>query len=153
MTYFHQTKDAALEAAQVYESHWHTRASFVPNNGWVIVLTPRTAEVFQWPLAPMLDLVEIDLTSWARLHRKPEGYKRMAPVMDRAAVESKREPGAGPSPAGATGKVWAIADEMHKAGALTRADRSRVIAACQQAGINESTAATQWAKWAKARGI
>lgn len=92
MTYFHQTKDAALEAAQVYESHWHTRASFVPNNGWVIVLSPRTAEVFQWPLAPLLDLVEVDLTAWARLHRKPAGYKRMAPVMDRP--RAQREPGA-----------------------------------------------------------
>lgn len=98
MSYFHQTKEAALVAAQVYESHWHTRASFVPNNGWVIVLSPRTAEVFQWPLAPLLDRVEIDLTAWSRLYRKPSGYKPMAPSVSAAPRRAAAPPPPPPPP-------------------------------------------------------
>lgn len=50
---------------------------------------------------------------------------------------------------GATARVWAIADEV---GASSRADRGKVIAACTAEGINPSTAATQWSKYAKSKG-
>lgn len=50
---------------------------------------------------------------------------------------------------GATARVWAIADEV---GASSRADRSKVIDACVAEGINKSTAATQWSKYAKSKG-
>jgi len=50
---------------------------------------------------------------------------------------------------GATARVWAIADEL----ATSRSDRGAVIAKCIEEGINKSTAATQWSKWAKAKGL
>jgi len=50
---------------------------------------------------------------------------------------------------GATARVWAIADEV---GASSRADRGKVIEACTAEGINASTAATQWSKYAKSKG-
>jgi len=54
---------------------------------------------------------------------------------------------------GATARVWEIADKLHAEQPLLRADRARVIAACEEAGIAKATASTQWSKWAKARGI
>lgn len=54
---------------------------------------------------------------------------------------------------GATARVWAIADELNESSPLTRADRAKVIDKCIEAGINKSTAATQWSKWAKAKGL
>lgn len=41
--------------------------------------------------------------------------------------------------------VWRIADEMQGA------DRAAVIAACVEAGVNKSTASTQFYKWQKAQ--
>jgi hypothetical protein len=52
-----------------------------------------------------------------------------------------------------TGQVWELADtEFEKAG-NQMPNRAAVIAACEAAGINGSTAATQYAKWKKAKGI
>lgn len=45
-----------------------------------------------------------------------------------------------------TGRVWAIADRIAAAGG----QRTQIITACVNAGINESTAATQYSKWKKA---
>lgn len=67
-----------------------------------------------------------------------------------------REPSiSAPSPKGATGRVWEIAE-----GLLTtvgssdmKALRTAVIQACQAAGIHEATAATQWSKWKKSKGL
>ena len=43
--------------------------------------------------------------------------------------------------------VWRIADEMKGA------DRKAVIAACEAAGVNKSTASTQFYKWQKAQTV
>jgi hypothetical protein len=68
-----------------------------------------------------------------------------------------------PSPKGATGRVWEIAEaklaeENH--GSMTiqallanKAFRKIVIDACIAAGIHEATAATQWSKWKKSKGF
>lgn len=74
-------------------------------------------------------------------------------------VEKKSKPpkaeGSAPSPKGATGRVWEIAE-----GVLTtvgsgdiKALRKAVIEACATAGIHEATAATQWSKWKKSKGL
>lgn len=96
MTYYHKSKEAALAAAAPFEEYWRVRASFEPNNGWVIVLQPKTIEVFKWPLDPLLEVAEIDLTNCPRLYRYPAERKRTAPVMDRA--RAQRQPGAAPAP-------------------------------------------------------
>lgn len=66
--------------------------------------------------------------------------------------------GSAPSPKGATGRVWAIADEIlagspHDATHDIKALRAKVIQACTDAGIHEATAATQWSKWKKSKGL
>lgn len=79
-------------------------------------------------------------------------------------VEKKaREPraeGSAPSPKGSTGRVWAIADEQlqrHHNGVIEGVNlkdlRRVVIEACTDAGIHEATAATQWSKWKKSKGV
>ncbi len=42
---------------------------------------------------------------------------------------------------GPVAKVWAICDRMPKA------ERKEVLAACEKAGINPATAATQYYRW------
>lgn len=45
-------------------------------------------------------------------------------------------------------KVWAVADALHaETGAIP--DRKSVVAACETAGLNPSTASTQYGKWKK----
>lgn len=64
-----------------------------------------------------------------------------------------------PSPAGATGKVWAIADDTYAfIGALEvqadlKAFRKKVIESCEKQGINSGTAATQFGKWKASKGL
>lgn len=69
-----------------------------------------------------------------------------------------KAPEGAPSPKGATGRVWAIADEcLAKAGhtdlnGINLKDlRKSIIDACTSAGINEATAGTQWSKWKKSK--
>ena len=64
-------------------------------------------------------------------------------------------PPAAPRTAGATGKVWAIADAILAEGVLTdiRAIRKEVIERCGKDGINPGTAATQYGKWKASKGL
>lgn len=121
---------------------------FEPYNGWVIRLYP----------APC------DLTAY-------EGKAEIADGRPRKAPQGKIKPvplGHGPtSPAssagkgaggasqaaptkGATARVWEIADAyVAEKGPV---NRSEIIDRCEKAGINNSTAGTQYSKWKKARG-
>lgn len=71
-----------------------------------------------------------------------------------APIASKGKSGGTATPSsGATARVHAIAEQLYQDGKVTgRPDRSKVIEACTAAGINPSTAATQWAKFAKNKG-
>lgn len=51
-----------------------------------------------------------------------------------------------------TGMVWDICDELSKA-ANAPAERKPVVDRCTAAGINPSTAATQYGKWRKYHGL
>lgn len=55
-----------------------------------------------------------------------------------------------PRQAGATGRVWEIADKLNATGQLP--SRQEVMQACEVAGINPATASTQYAKWKKQLG-
>lgn len=69
-----------------------------------------------------------------------------APKVERA----PREPSSAPSPKGATGRVWLIADRVHQengGGAIDKVLRTKIIEACVAEGINAATAGTQYSKW------
>lgn len=147
MSFYHDTKDAALLAGVIYTDHFNTRAELQPNNGWVLVLTPKSAEVFKYPLWDIMAHAEIELSVFPRLYRRPEGHKRMEPVVTKQRQASSGEPGSAPS-GGATRKVWEIADRIFADKGI---DRAAIIEACVAEGINPATAATQFSKWKKTK--
>lgn len=120
-----------------------------PGNGWMVVLVPGPA----------------DLSHLSHLAEIQDGRKRLAPVGKakpfgaipapdkpvKGASPSSRGGGEGTAPVkGATALVWAIADTyVNEKG---RVDRTAIIGLCTAAGINVSTAGTQYAKWKKTRG-
>lgn len=66
----------------------------------------------------------------------------------------EKDPNAPPSRPKATtttGLVWQLADEEFEKAGNQMPDRAKVIASCETEGINASTAATQYAKWKKAK--
>lgn len=67
-----------------------------------------------------------------------------------AKPKAPRDPSAKPSPKGATGRVWEVAERVHSemgGGIITKEMRSKIIAACEETGIHPATAATQYSKW------
>jgi hypothetical protein len=129
------------------------KVELVPYNGWVAVVFPR--------LIDLDDLADLGLEVRDGIRRVDPDRVRPEPLPDapRKARKAEGEPEGGesgerdvrasPAPVkGATALVWKIADDMN----ATAADRAKVIAACEQAGVNPATAATQWSKWKKARG-
>lgn len=154
MTYYHETKEAAEEAARIYEPYFHVRVALESYNGFVITLTPRSFEVFKFPLWDLLDKVELDLTGFNLVRIKPADRNRPAPVAAKArastaAPRADGEPASAPVK-GATAKVWTIADRItaEKGGTI---DRGAIIAACEAEGINPATAATQFSRWKKTK--
>lgn len=89
MAYYYESKEDALEAGRRYEEYWDVRASLEPYNGWVMVLSPKTMDVFQWPLEPLLAHAELDLTGVRLLARRPPEYVRPDPIPVKQAKESK----------------------------------------------------------------
>lgn len=72
-------------------------------------------------------------------------HKKSAPKAPRAPAA----PGAAPTK-GATGRVWEIAEAKWAelgGGPITKNMRAAIIDACEKAGINAGTAATQFGKW------
>ena len=133
MTYYHETKEAAEEAARIYEPYFHVRVALESYNGFVITLTPRSFEVFKFPLWDLLDKVELDLTGFNLVRIKPADRNRPAPVAAKArastaAPRADGEPASAPVK-GATAKVWAIADRItaEKGGTIDRARSSRPV--------------------------
>ena len=57
-----------------------------------------------------------------------------------------------PSAESATGKVWAVADSLSQA-AGKPAGRAEVLKAAEAAGLNTTTAATQYGRWCKFNGV
>ena len=76
MTYYHMSKKAAVNAGSVYATHFEVRAELEPNNGWVLVLTPVYRDVFDYPLGPLLEVAELDLSRFSRLRKRPASHKK-----------------------------------------------------------------------------
>ena len=98
-----------------------------------------------------LDELPLDTTPLRELERQ---VALICPAAE--PVAEGGEPGeapARPRTAGATGRVWVIADEVlqKRGGVIDKETRTQIIAACEVAGINAATAATQFAKWKKSK--
>ena len=78
MTYYHTGKELALDAGASYRTHFEVRAELEPNNGWVLVLTPIYRDVFDYPLGPLLEIAELDLSRFVRLRKRPASHKKTA---------------------------------------------------------------------------
>lgn len=123
-------------------------AQLEPNHGFVAVLFAYHNVPEAWAegyevRTPALEPENKTPADWAS---NPTGARRAGG----SAGKGTNTPGGGSAPVrGATARVWAIADEV---GAQSRADRGKVIDACTAEGINPSTAATQWSKYAKSKG-
>ncbi|TQE99541.1 MAG: hypothetical protein FKY71_08160 [Spiribacter salinus] len=73
MTFYHASKQAAVDAGKRFEPYWHARAELEPHNGWVLVLTPSSPDVLKYPLHELLEVAELDI---GRMRRKPDSYKK-----------------------------------------------------------------------------
>ena len=149
MTYYYRTKQEALAAGAKYEEYFDVYSAMEPYNGHVIKLIPKSIEVLKFPLADLLEECELDLTKFG-LIRKPPADRVTVPRMEQQQKSRAPAEGGKPSPSGATGKVWLIADRVYGQSGL---DRKAIIDACIAEGINPATAGTQYSKWKKAKGL
>jgi hypothetical protein len=79
--YYYPKKELALEEAKRWEQDFDTRAELEPYNGWIIVLMPREFDVLRTcDLEALLTEVEIDLTRFQRLRRRPQHYRKPSAV-------------------------------------------------------------------------
>ncbi|MCK9513539.1 MAG: hypothetical protein M0R28_20255 [Pigmentiphaga sp.] len=149
MTYYRPTKAEAEAAAKELQADPRVSTAMVqfePYNGWMVVLVPA-----RYDLSDLADRAEIQD---GKRRPAPVAKVRPRPLADMPGQGGRGRPageggqGGGVAPVrGATAKVWQIADGVGKA------DRNAIIQACVAAGINQSTAATQYSKWKKARGF
>ena len=153
MTYYYRTKQEALAAGAKYEEYFDVYSAMEPYNGHVIKLIPKSIEVLKLPLADLLEECELDLTKFGLIRKPPADRVRVPRLEQQQQQQQKsRAPAEGgkPSPSGATGKVWLIADRVYGQSGL---DRKAIIDACIAEGINPATAGTQYSKWKKAKGL
>lgn len=149
MNYYHPTKLEAEAVAKELQADPRVSTAMVqlePYNGWVVVLVPARHD--------LSDLAERAEIQDGKRRPPPVAKVRPRPIADSPGHGGKARPageggqGGGSAPVrGATAKVWEIADGVGKA------DRNAIIQACVAQGINQSTAATQYSKWKKARGF
>lgn len=92
MTYYHNTEAEAKASVAHLEQYWETYAQLEPYNGWVAVLVPKSNDVYNWPLAPLIEIAELQLGT---ARHRPSSYKR-PPSM--AQVKAKNAPPPPPPP-------------------------------------------------------
>lgn len=143
-------RTAANRAQETYidQGAYSATVEFEPDKGFVVVLYTENNIPAAWEegfeVRTREDLARREPTpaNWPMGQKKPSG----------SGVDKGSTSPQAPSK-GATARVWAIADDLHEKGPITRADRHKVIQACVDAGINKATASTQWSKWAKSKGL
>ncbi len=77
MTYYHESKDAALQSGAAYANDWELAAELEPYNGWVLILRPRRLDALKGDLFELLQIGELEFPK--RLRRRPAEHKK-APV-------------------------------------------------------------------------
>lgn len=115
---------------------------FEPYKGWVVmVLVPQGVDVSDFEEAG----IEVQ-----RHGAAPGSTSRSSRSSSPSPSISSPGPSSAPTK-GVTAKVWEIADSLgHIPGAALR---TAIIEKCVAEGINAATAATQYSKWKKARGL
>lgn len=117
-------------------------AQFEPDKGFVAVLFSDINIPEAWEAGFEVKLQHIR-------EKTPEDW---AAKKKAEAKTGTGKPATAPS-SGATARVHAIAQKLVDDGAVSGRDgRSKVMAACEEAGINKATAGTQWARFAKLKG-
>ena len=117
-------------------------AQFEPDKGFVAVLFSEVNIPAAWEEGFEVRLPEVNAKTPA------DWADKKKPAASNTGTAGVRAPSSG-----ATGKVHAIAQDLVDKGEVSgRADRAKVISACEAAGINKATAATQWSKFAKLKG-
>ena len=120
-----------------------------PDNGWIIVVIPRLMD-----LSDLYGKVEVRGYDGRRISPRNPNKKVYIPQPKPSSGAASGGPTPTPQGTGATAKVHQIASAIHAANPLTsRARRSEIINECIKQGVNESTAATQIAKWFKNNGL
>jgi len=119
-------------------------AQFEPDHGFVAVLFAKENIPAAWDAGFEVNIEHLTTT------KTPDDWFKGK----KKAADPSGNLGASTTPSsGATGRVHAIIGELVEKGLVTsRADRAVAVGACTDAGINPSTAGTQWAKFAKLRG-
>lgn len=106
MPKYYESKQEAQDAGHKYEEHFDIKLELEPSNGWVIVLVPRSKEVFRWPLYELLTEVEIDLAKFARLSERQGNYRAPQKVhQDKPRRPPSSPPAAPPPPPAASAPV------------------------------------------------
>ena len=152
--YFLPSKEAAQARAAQLRRDPRVRDTLVQMeayNGWVVVVYPAFCD--------LSDLVGIAEVQDGQKRQIPGGKAlpdRLPTAPDNGgkagrAGDGKAQGGAAPTK-GVTARVWEIAAEVTAAkGGMI--DRAAIVNACKAVGINEATAATQYSKWKKAKGV
>ncbi len=113
---------------------------FEPQQGYVAILL----------VSPGVDFADLEAQGFeVQVHGAAVKPSTRAIKAPRAA-----SPDAGPVTAptkGVTAQVWAIADTFLVE--KSAVDRAAIIKLCEAAGIHPATAATQFSKWKRARGL
>ena len=91
MPFYHLKKDDALAAGAQYAEHFIVRTELEPFNGWVLVLQPRSKDVFNYALAPLLEQVELDLSAFTRLSKRPVSHRKPPPPPPTTTAVKKQE--------------------------------------------------------------
>lgn len=86
------------------------------------------------------------------IHRADPSQQYASRAVKPAVSEPKapRDPSAKPSPKGATGRVWEVAERLWNEqgqGVISKDLRAKIITGCEEMGIHPATAATQYSKW------
>lgn len=136
MTRYFQSKAEAQDYADAVADDPRiatVKVELEPYNGWVAVL---------FPALQVLDDLEKQGYEIDR-----HGKRTKDPNKKKSRFKTEPAVAGAPRKAGATARVWQIADAVSAAGG----DRKAIVEACVAEGINASTAATQYSRWKRAK--
>ena len=125
-----------LEKSQLQYLYWNTCNQTPPEDYGVLVAA----------CLEVLLKLPLDNTSIANLEKEVARLYPDGPGTEAVQPKDPNAPPSRPRTAGATGKVWEIADRLFEEnGGLP--ERKTVLAACEADGVNAATASTQFSKW------
>ena len=125
-----------LEKTQLQYLYWNTCNQTPPEDYGELVTA----------CLEVLTKLPLDDTPIASLEKEVARLYPDGPGAVAAQPKDPNKPPSRPRAAGATGKVWEIADQLFESN-NGMPERKAVLAACESSGINVATASTQFSKW------